>query len=148
MSIPLLAGGTIPVSAFVSLLPGSDNQVVASGLNSPIIGIAQRNNRLMMELLPPDGNAALAGESLMVYQTGQTPGEQDETRLSKPVTEQGGPMIVAGSPFDIGTKLTSNALAQGIPATVAGQNYGAVAWGKATKVGQLVPCQVLIGQVG
>jgi len=98
--------------------------------------------------VPIDGNAAIAGEDLMVYQIRQTPGEQSEVRLSKPVTEQGGPVVTVGAPCKSGQLLKADSLGRGIPAVNPGDSYGAIAWQKATAANQVISCSVVIGQIG
>lgn len=126
------AGGDIAPSRFVRL--SAEHQVVPSGDNAEIIGVAQEGSRQApLADYVSTVLAAQAGDSLEVYSAGEVC------------------LVEAGAAISAGNLLKSNANGQAVPIATSGttiQNYGAVALQAATAAGQKIRCLVLpLGKV-
>lgn len=113
-----VANGTITPSTFVVLdtTAGNNGKVLAaSGTSVPIFGIAQKGTRYAPFPGLDDGNAALAGEDLMVY-----------TNPDKEVY-----LSIGSGGCKPGDRLTSDGSGNGIVTTTTGQWVGAEARGTA-----------------
>ncbi len=129
-----VAGGTIVMSRFVSALTTADRQVVqstdgSSSHGDPITGVSQEGSRRTPYGALDDGNAAIVGEDISVFQLGDTC------------------KLAYGGTVAAGDLLKSDVNGRGITAGTDGDNYGARAV-EAGVSGEIHTVQVLIGQRG
>ncbi len=121
-SFSFRASGNIRPSRFV-VLSGA-RQVAQAGANQEILGVAQEgSNRAPLQDLVTDVYAAQAGESLLVYSTGEMC------------------LVEAGDEIAAGNLLKSDAQGRAVPIDTSAttiQNYGAVALDAAAGAGEKI----------
>lgn len=121
-SFSFTASGTIKPSRFVKL--SGVRQVAQAGDNEEILGVAMEgSNRAPLSDLVSDVYAAQAGESLLVYSTGEMC------------------LVEAGAAVTAGDLLKSDAQGRAAPVATTGatiQNYGAIALDSAAGAGEKI----------
>ncbi len=129
MDFPLLAGGTILPAQFIMMSTTADHTALACTSGARMIGVAQKGTRNTPMGAFNDGNAALAGESLLWYGENETCGLQ------------------LGGTVAAGDFLKSDVSGHGVTATADGDIYGAIA-SQAGISGQIIEVKVHIGYRG
>lgn len=120
-----VANGNITPSSFVKLDTTTEGRVLQCGAGNKIYGIAQPGTRMTPLAGLDDGNAAIAGENLMIY----GPPEKDV-------------MLTLGGTVTRGDSLKSDGSGFGITTTSTGDWIGAIALDSGV-ANDIIPVQVI-----
>ena len=124
---PTVAGGNISPHRFVKPSTTADHTVLQAGAGEKVVGISQRGTRNVPYSSLDDGYAAIAGESLRVYSTGETC------------------LVECGGTVTPGDRLKADSNGKAVVAS-SGDEYGAIA-GQAGTSGKLVEVYVDLGKI-
>ncbi len=124
-----IAGGTIAPTVFVIASTTEDNKFLQATANSKIVGVAQKGTRRFPGLGIDDGNAALAGENILIYGPPDTCG------------------IQLGGTVAAGDYLEATTGGVAITCSTDGHFYGGIAL-QAGVTGQVIEMQVQLGMRG
>jgi hypothetical protein len=127
-----VAGGTIRPSRFVIGDSSNDNRVLESGANGEqLVGVSQPgSNTVPLSDLVSTTNAATVGQPVKVYGLGDFC------------------LIEAGAAVTRFSLLKSDSVGRGVDIATSGttqQFYGALALEDASAAGELIRCQIIIG---